>query len=163
MHGSPQQGAFMTQHVHKRRFALQRCSTSARGGASVRLTVLAALLLATLGGGGCGCISPMDIPALIVTRKLNKVEHVYRLSMEQAVRQVTQAVGDRGGYVRYGTIQGNSRTLYARDRKDDTITIYLSVLPQNPSLVRITIVYELMGDPVRSADLFRAIRSTPVE
>ncbi len=121
------------------------------------------LILSAVLAEGCGCISPMDIPAWVVTRKMNKMDHVYRLNMEQAVLQVVQAVGDRGGYVRYGTIQGNCRTLYARDRKDETVMIYLSVRETDPSLVNISIVYGLMGDPVRSADLFRAIRATPVE
>jgi len=128
----------------------------------VRRAVLLLPLLAVL-AGGCLCVGPHDLPSMVVIRKLNKLDHVYRLSMAEAVIQVTQAIGDRGGYVRYGTIQGQKRTLYARDRRDGAITVYLTTREDDPTLINVSIICGLTGDPVRSVELFRAIRATPVE
>lgn len=129
----------------------------------LRCAVAGTLALFALAQAGCGAITPMDIPSLLLLRKLNRVQYSYRLTMQQAVERVTQAIGDRGGYIRYGTIQGGSRTLYAKSAEDETITIYLTTRKDNPALINISINYGLVGDPAIAEYFFRALRATPVE
>ncbi len=113
-----------------------------------------------------GCVNkfvhPSDIPSWLVNRQLEGVEKDYQLTVDEAERKVAQAIAAIGGRVRYVTLVGESRTMYAFDSDGETIVVDIDPYRNRPGYVEIDINVSLYGDSVRAERIFQNITATPV-
>ena len=132
-----------------------------------RIGLLALALAGALFVGGCGgkeidinnypIVGVKTLPLWLMVRQYYGIERDYAMSGEDAAAAVVQAVESTGGYVRYITSVGDSRTIYARNCDEKHVVIDIDPYRGYCNRVEIDINVGLYGDKVEIEKIFAAI------
>ena len=132
-----------------------------------RIGMMALALTGVLLVSGCGgkeidinnypVVGVKTLPLWLMVRQYYGIERDYAMSVEEAEAAVVQAVKSTGGYVRYITSVGNSRTVYARTCDEKHVVIDIDSYRGYCNRVEIDINVGLYGDKAEIEKIFAAI------
>lgn len=117
--------------------------------------------------GGCGedgganntltkvFVGPKTAPIWLAVRQANEVQQNYNMTVPQAEEAAKAAVTATGGYVRYVTEVGNSRTIYARTSDEKHIVI--DVDPARNGQVTVDVCVDMYGNKGASREILAAM------